>query len=385
MVFLYLFHFLRFSILFPSVPLYCHLMGFSPAKIGIIVSAHSLLSIPLAIPLGRLLDKFSPIIGIRLGFILNFISSILLIFLKNFYGVLFSQLIGGLGFLFIVVGSQSAISRFGDFSKKANLFSKLALYGAIGQSIGPYIGGLIIAKFNFYVLFLVSLVLSIPGIFISKSQKFRKTTTKYDIKYHSLLKEINIILRSKKITLILLFTGLAVFVTTLRSSFFPIFLKELSLKPDTIGLLISIFSIIMSIIRIFVGRFLRKEWFSKLMLLTITSFAIGLFLIPFTQKIIFITLGIIMWGCGFGISQPLSMLLMSENISKSISGLGMGIRFTAITTAAFIAPIIFGFIVEYFGLSQVFYFSSFLCTVFVLYYLIIEIRHNFNFWIKKTE
>ncbi len=351
-------------------------MGFSPSTIGIIVSAQNLLTIPLAIPLGRLLDKLSPVYGITIGFFLNFISSILLMVTKNFWGILLSQLISGVGFLFIIVGAQAAISKFNDFSKKADAFAKLSLSGAIGQSVGPYLGGLVVHYFDFFTLFTLSLVLSIPGMFFVSSPKQKKSSKKQEKGHLTTKENLILLLKSRTMILILTFTGLSVFVATLRTSFFPIYLKQLNFTPDIIGMLISLFSIVMSIIRIFISKFFKKIWFSRLIIVTMTFFSIGLFLIPITSNFILISMGVILWGIGFGISQPLSMLIISENIPKSISGLGMGIRFTAITTSAFIAPIIFGIIAQYFKLSYIFYFTSFLCIMFNFYYIFTKLKHN---------
>ncbi|WP_461832882.1 MFS transporter, partial [Desulfothermus sp.] len=239
--------------LFPILPLYCEHLNFSPALIGIIVSSHSIMSIPLAIPLGRIMDRFSPIIGIRLGFLLNSISSVLLLGFKNLFGVISSQLIAGLGFLLIVVGAQTAISSTQNYYKKAKGFGQLALFGSIGQGIGPFFGGLIVTYFNFSLLFLITLLLSLPGIFIKTPKKRNKDIVQKNKSRISIFKDISNFLKDPNLIITLLFTSIAVFITSLRSSFLPIFLKNNSYKPDTIGILISIFSITMSIIRIFIA------------------------------------------------------------------------------------------------------------------------------------
>ena len=165
---LYFFHFLRFSMLFPLLPIFCNQLNFSPSLIGIVVSAHSFLSIFFAIPLGKLLDKCSPWLGVRIGFLLNFLYSLFLMVLPNLLGIMCSQLISGVGFLLIVVGSQAIISHMGEFQKKAEGFGKLALVAAFGQGLGPFLGGFIAEKYSFYLLFLITLIISIPGIVFIK-------------------------------------------------------------------------------------------------------------------------------------------------------------------------------------------------------------------------
>jgi len=311
------------------------------------------------------MDKISPIIGVRVGFLLNCISSILLLGFKNFFGVISSQLIAGLGFLLIVVGAQTIISSTMDYYKKAKGFAQLSLFGSIGQVFGPFLGGLIVTHFNFSLLFLITLLISLPGIFIKTPKKRSKNKIQKDKSNISLIKDISDFLKEPNVIIILLFTSIAVFITSLRNSFLPIFLKNNSYNADTIGILISIFSITMSIVRIFIARIFKTIQLNKLMYLTLFLFFIGLSIIPLTNNLIVITIGISLWGGGFGISQPLSMLLMSENIQREKSGLGMGLRFTAINLSTSIAPIVFGLITEYIKISYNFYFCSIICLLFI--------------------
>ncbi len=136
------------------------------------------------------------------------------------------------------------------------------------------------------------------------------------------------------------------------------------------------FSITMSVLRIFISRIFKVIDLNKLLYLTLFLFSIGLLIIPLRNDLITIAIGISLWGLGFGISQPLSMLLISENIQEDKSGLGMGIRFTAITTSAFIAPIIFGLITEYLDIKYDFYLSSVICLLFIVTLITYDFRKS---------
>ncbi|GAB6161365.1 hypothetical protein JCM12298_05240 [Desulfothermus naphthae] len=241
----------------------------------------------------------------------------------------------------------------------------MSLFGSIGQVFGPFLGGLIVTHFNFSLVFLITLLISLPGLFIKTPKKRSKDIIQKDKSNISLIKDISDFLKEPNLIIILLFTSIAVFITSLRNSFLPIFLKNNSYNADTIGILISIFSITMSIVRIFIARIFKTIQLNKLMYLTLFLFFIGLSIIPLTDNLIVITIGISLWGGGFGISQPLSMLLMSENIQREKSGLGMGLRFTAINLSTSLAPIVFGLITEYIEISYNFYFCSIICLIFI--------------------
>jgi MFS family permease len=63
----------------------------------------------------------------------------------------------------------------------------------------------------------------------------------------------------------------------------------------------------------------------------------------------------LLFGLGFGISQPLSMVMVSDRAGKSFSGLAMGMRFTVITLGTLLSPVLSGLVVDTAGLEAAFY------------------------------
>jgi MFS family permease len=68
-----------------------------------------------------------------------------------------------------------------------------------------------------------------------------------------------------------------------------------------------------------------------------------------------LTVFLAVFGFGFGLSQPLSMVMISD---VSGSGLAMGIRFFTITVANFLSSLTMGWVAEYFGLGAIFYLGA---------------------------
>jgi len=67
---------------------------------------------------------------------------------------------------------------------------------------------------------------------------------------------------------------------------------------------------------------------------------------------------IAVFGLGFGMTQPLSMVMVADLTDPNHSGLAMGLRFTAAMAASLLSPIFLGLIVERFGLSPAFYVAA---------------------------
>ncbi len=77
------------------------------------------------------------------------------------------------------------------------------------------------------------------------------------------------------------------------------------------------------------------------------------------QWLVFILIMIVI-GAGFGVSQPLSMIVVSDRSDLDNAGLAMGIRFTTITMATISSPVILGLVVDSLGLGWTFYLAAIL-------------------------
>ena len=91
------------------------------------------------------------------------------------------------------------------------------------------------------------------------------------------------------------------------------------------------------------------------------TLAIGL--IPSMGSIAGFAILISIFGLGFGLTQPLSMVMIADLTDPSQSGLAMGLRFTAIMVAGLLSPICLGFIVESIGLASAFYAAAIVVTL----------------------
>lgn len=343
---------------FPLIPLYAENLGCTASQIGIAVGSFSVLSMFLAIPVGTVVDKKSVKWTLFLGVLCNIIYSLLLWHSSSLNMLMLAQICGGLGFLVLIVSSQAYISGFTDQRYTESYFGYLSLAAALGQTIGPYLGGAIISKSNFSYLFGTAVLFSITGLWSlglresgSNSRKTEQISPRRNIRLKPYLTDLPFLG-------ILVFTFVIVFAVSLRSSFIPVLFKSFDFSEDYLGFLLSLFALFMTLVRLFMSKLLQS--FSRT-LLVYTAFAcilIGISVLPhFSDKII-PALSMTILGIGFGISQPLSMVMVSDKSMDHTPGTAMGIRFTTITLATFLSPLISGLVVQSLGLEVAFYLPS---------------------------
>ena len=175
--------FVRYGIVFPLVPLEAQELGASPAMIGLIVGAFSLLSLFLAVPIGGFTDRFGVKRMLLLGVLCNAASSLLLLRADVFF-LLISQLLGGLGFQLLIVSSQSFVASLESPFQRERTFGYLTFSAAFGQSLGPVLGGIIATRFGYREAFWVSLLLSLAGLIVSGIREFTDGASRGPIQPH---------------------------------------------------------------------------------------------------------------------------------------------------------------------------------------------------------
>jgi len=351
----YFAHFLRHGMVFPLIPLFAREMEASGALIGASVSAFSLLSLVAAVPLGRLTDRIGARSMLLASALLNGIYSLLLLGADGIPGLVAAQMLGGLGFLLLIVSSQGWVSRHADKGIRERGFGFLSLAAAAGQSLGPVLGGTLLSHTSFSTVFAAAFCLSLLGFCVAGLREESGGSRQTGHEGPRFGQALRWLAADRKMLTVLIFSFAAVFAVSLRNSFVPVLFKERGLQEGAIGLLLSTFALSMTLVRVFVGRIMGRVARRHLLALALGLILVGTAALPAVRNL-WATSGImLLFGAGFGISQPLSMVMVSDRAKEAFSGLAMGIRFTVITLATLLSPAVSGLIVDSAGLETAFY------------------------------
>jgi MFS family permease len=360
--------FVRYGMVFPLVPLEAQELGASPAMIGLIVGAFSLLSLFLAVPIGGITDRFGVKRILLLGVLCNVSSALLLLHASVFF-LMTSQILGGLGFQLHIVSSQSFVASIDSPLRRERTFGYLTFSAALGQSLGPVLGGIIATRFGYHEAFLAALLLSVAGLIVLGVRESRRVS---HVGRYSLVGDLRHAAKAfsdSRMLAVLAFTFGVIFTVSLRTSFLPVLLMKRGLEEAEVGLLIAIFAASMTLIRPFVGRIFQVFSRRNMMAFSVLAVVFGVGLIPGLSSFFTTALALCLFGLGFGLTQPLSMVMVADLSDPEHPGLSMGIRFTVISLANLLGPVLLGFLVEGVGLDGPFYASAFLVLAIGAYIL----------------
>jgi MFS family permease len=353
---LYTLQFLRFGILFPLVPLFAEQIGAGPSMIGFIVGMFSLLAFFLAIPMGRLVDRYGIKRLLGLGVFCNIVGGGVLLGTDTVGELFLVQTISGLAFLLHVIGCQAYISNLKAHARVEKGFGHLSLWAAIGQSLGPFMGGLLVAHSGYPTAFIACLAVSLMGLVVLG---FREDRSAYEASNRqsgaSQLHQMARLMADPKIICVLMFTFAVIYAVNLRSSFLPVFLRTQRMSEGWIGLIIGFLPLMAILARLFFVRLCALFDRKPLVLLSLAAVGLGSALVPVFSSITGLSIAALLIGLGFGVTQPLSMLILSESRPPGTAGLAMGVRLTVIMLATLVSPVVSGLAVRVFGLESAFF------------------------------
>jgi MFS family permease len=351
--------FFRFGIVFPLVPLIAERLGAKPSMIGVVVGMFSLLSLFLAIPMGSMVDRFGVKRILAVGVCCNIASAVVLLVADTVTELILAQVTFGLSFLLHVVGCQAYISNLQIRSNVEKGFGQLSFVAAIGQSLGPVAGGLLVVHSGYRAAFTISLVISLLGLVVLRLKDDQLAAR--NIARQSIIPELRQVVRlivEPKIRYVLIFAFAVIFAVNLRSSFLPVFLRTQSMTEAGIGLIIAFLALIATLVRFFFARLCAIFDRKPIILLSTAVVGLGTLIIPVLPSITGVGFAVLLIGLGFGVAQPLSMLMLSELRPPGSAGLIMGLRFTVITLATLVSPVVSGQIVKLLGIEYAFYAAS---------------------------
>jgi MFS family permease len=111
-------------------------------------------------------------------------------------------------------------------------------------------------------------------------------------------------------------------------------------------------------IRLIFGKLVQLFDRKKIIALSMLAVVLGVGLIPSMFSAVSFAVILAVFGLGFGMTQPLSMVMIADLTDPNQSGLAMGLRFMAIMVANLLSPIFSGFLVGTFSLPSAFYVAA---------------------------
>lgn len=326
-----------FCILIPAIPIYLLRSGSKEGEIGFLVGIFSVSSLILRPFVGKALLSIPERKFMTAGALLYTLSCLAYLIAPPFWPLLIVRVLQGIGLAFFSTASFTLLANITPAANRGRLISLFYLSMNLSFALGPYLGMLLINRFNFPVLFLVCTGLSLCAVYLTL--KLRKgeiiPLENESVKVYSFLS------REALPPSIIAFMLNIIWGTI--CAFFPLYaLKHGVSNPGTFFIFLAI---TLMLGRLLGGRILDIYERRKVIRPCLALIVVGISIMPFANSLtVFIFIAIIL-GTGWAFLYPSLTIHVIETTGLS-RGPAMG-TFTALADlGAGLGPMIMGFILQ---------------------------------------
>ena len=348
-----------FCILIPTLPIYLSRRGSSEAEIGFLIGIFSVSSLVLRPFVGRALLRIPERTFMLAGTILYAFSSLAYLFAMPFWPFFIIRILHGIGVAFFSTASFTLIANIIPEAHRGQGLSYYHLAINFAFVLAPYFGMLIINHFNFSILFLVCMALSLSSLFIttqlSKLQGVRLENPS--------AKKQPFLSREALPSAIMAFMVNVIWGAL--TAFFPLY--ALSQGVSNPGLFFGTLAVVHVVGRVLGGRLFDLYSREKIIFPCLVAYIVSMSILTFSKTLPMFILVAVIWGIGNAFLYP-TLVAYTLDHARSSPGPAMG-TFTAIADlGSGMGSVMMGIVLQLTSYPVMFLCLSFTGVVNLLYF-----------------
>lgn len=324
------------------------------AFIGLAVAAFPFLSLFLAIPAGRAVDR----VGVRtvLGVSYAGMAALGIGFavVDTATPVLGLQMGNGVAELGAWLALQALASSSGTGATLTRHLALFSLSWGVGIAIGPVLGAAVYDAHGFSSLAWVYVGLTTAAALVGALAPRMEVRRDVSVTTPSLVMGTRVIARRPAVKAVLLASFVALFTNAIRSSFYPLYLERAGMPVARIGVLLSIMGVAMLAIRMVLPAMLARWSRGGVLLAGMWAEVVAMAATPVLGTWGLLVVAAAVFGAGHGLNPPITVEMMAVHTEPGERGLAMGVRVTANRLAQVLQPALFGALSVTMGLAAAF-------------------------------
>jgi predicted MFS family arabinose efflux permease len=348
-----------FCILIPAIPIYLHRFGAKEGEIGFLIGIFSVSSLFLRPFVGKALLSVPERNFMIAGTVIYILSCLAYLVAPPFWPLLIVRAIHGVGMAFFATASFTLLANMTPEPHRGRLISYFYLSFNLAFALGPYLGMLLINRFNFSVLFLACAGLSLGSFFLTWKLTKRDPLPagKEPFRLQSFLSPGAIPPAIIAFMLNVIWASIA--------AFFPLYALKHGVENP--GIFFVFLAITLLLGRSLGGRILDIYDRKKVILFCLGVIIVGLIAFPLADSLGMFVLVAVMLGAGWAFLYPILTIHVIENAGLE-RGPAMG-TFTAISDlGSGLGPMVMGLVLEKTGYPIMFGCLTFTAVINLVYF-----------------
>lgn len=341
-----LFTFIGFQMLMPTLPVYAKHLGGTDTAVGLVVGIFTFSAVIIRPFTGYFLDAYGRKGIFFIGLFIFTASVLAYIWAPSLLILLAFRFIHGFGWGLTSTASSTVAT---DLIPKSRLGEGMGYYGlasTLSMALAPALGLYIINRYNFLELFLLSAGMLAVAIVLA-----------FTINYHKPAASgtgFNLIEKSAVRPTIVMF-----FITMTYGAvvaFIALYAAQRGI--GNIGSFFTIYALTLTLARPICGRLADKIGFDYIIIPGVILIAAAMFLLYFANSMQWFWLVAILYGAGFGATQPALQALAVISVPPQRRGLANGTFFTGFDLGIGLSSIIWGAIASVTGYNVMYVLAS---------------------------
>ncbi len=370
------------TMLLLTVPFMALELQVSPAMIGLIVAAPYVLPLVLAIPIGGFVGRMGARNIILAGALGMSAGPLCSLFFPSLTGLLANQVIAGMSNMVLIIAAQSLVSGLGQGRVLERCFGWYTMCMSAGQLLGPLLAGYLIEHYSLHLSFatiaFIPLLSFVSALFFSSSAGYGGKSQRGNASY---VAQWRLLRTNHGVQLAIIMSSVSLFIMGAHAGFMPIYLEGLAISASLIGVLLSLRALTSILVRLVMSRMI--DWLGG----RTRSIQIGVVVVTGAlmltgmvgDQVVLLALLTIAIGVAGGISQPLSMVILSESVSREQRSPSLATRLMGNRLAQASAPVMVGFLAELYGFPTAFALSAgILLLLFLVWSWRVGLGHGFT-------
>lgn len=343
------------SIIIPIFPSFAQNIGSSLSMLGSYGSVAAISMLVLALPLGRLSDRFGRKKLMTPGLILFIVTPISYIMVRTPFHLYPIRIFIGLGMGLVFGNGFLLMSEITEADNK-NIAQGLYMTSmGIGFTVGPLIGGISTKLYGYHSSFLLSSGFGVLSfIFLQYVEE----------KHDSKMKKLRTKLRVREILgdPLVLAAGVSNFLNSLMFNavtlFFPVYGESIGLDEAEVGFGLTARGLSSTVVRLPVGSLIKRIKVLYLMTLGLFMSAITLYGVSISNGIMLVSILMGVQGIAYGIFLTSGNVYVEIHAHEGARGTAMAVYSIFRNIGGIISPMLLGIISEKIGVKGALQFST---------------------------
>ncbi len=343
------------------MPLWALDLGASPIMVGILVASRQVLPVLLSIHGGVLLDRFGPRNVIMLFGAVGTVATVFFPVLPFLWVAIILQMIVGFSETTSWIGAQAAVGK--TLEGRAVFAGRMTAAARAGGFLGPWLVGVAWVHWGAFGGFLFFACWSMGGVVassflprVTNLTAAPKPGRGSDIMPRvSDYRETLRMLALTAIALVIAATFLRQTASGIQASFYAVWLREIGLTADRIGLLVGIGNVVSALTALSIGPLTRCIADYWLLIVAVAAAIVGITVTPLIEGFVLLAVAMGVRGAGQGLNLPLMMLIAARTVAPRLLGRVTALRVSFNRLGNVVFPVVMGGLAELIGLANAFY------------------------------